>query len=229
MTKTDYFDLSLDEVLNISLRNLMKMSRTANGIVDVSASATKKDVMLISGGDEAARKANENFVCAVEYCYENRHRVFSDPAELRAFVESVGERINRGIVKSGSLLRSGEDSHKYNYTRLQFLEEELDWFYDKLLSLLNDLSTDPVYLAAFMEYYVNLRIHMFADGCGKSSIALAAWIFMTRDRLPVVYDSRESFYSHPCRGICRCDCEEDRKDLSDFFAYYKTLSRQLNG
>ena len=44
-------------VLEISLQNLMKMSRTANGIVDVSASSTKKDVILVSGGDEAARKA----------------------------------------------------------------------------------------------------------------------------------------------------------------------------
>lgn len=45
----------MDSVLEISLRNLMKMSRTANGIVDVSASATKKDVMLVSSGDEAKR------------------------------------------------------------------------------------------------------------------------------------------------------------------------------
>jgi hypothetical protein len=224
MMSTDNPAVLLPEcVLEISLQNLMKMSRTANGIVDVSASSTKKDVMLVSDGDEAARKANENFISAIEYCYANRKKKFADSAALRNFVESVGAKINQGIVKSGSLLRSGEDSLKYCYTRLQYMEEELDWFYENLLALISDPNTDPVYLAAFMEYYVNLRIHIFADGCGKSSIALAAWMFMLRDRLPVSYDSRDSYYAHGPTGVYRCGSREDREDFDNFLAYYRTL------
>ena len=221
---TDNPALLLPEcILEISLQNLMKMSRTVNGIVDVNASSTKKDVILVSGGDEAARKANKNFIIAIEYCYENRKKKFADSAALRIFVESVGTKINQGIVKNGSLLRSGEDSLKYCFTRLRYIEEEMDWFYENLLALISDPNTDPVYLAAYMEYYVNLRIHIFADGCGKSSIALSAWMFMCRDRLPVSYDSRESYYAHGPTGIYRCGSREDRKDFENFLAYYRTL------
>jgi len=213
----------LQTYLDFSLRNLITMSRTANGIIDVSTSATKKDSMLILGGDEAAGAANRNFINALKLCYESKDKVFNSAEEVKAFTERIAAAINEGIVKDGRLIRNGEDSKKFNFTRIALLEQEAAWFYKKLFELLNAPDTDCVYLAAFVEYYINFRLHLYSDGCGKASMALAAYIFMRYGRLPVKYEGREPFYRYSVKHLALCGSPEDAADFEPFYSYYQTL------
>ena len=55
-------------------RNMMVMSRTANGKLDLSASATKIDSMAVKSADAAQNLALENTDRAIEYLFNNRRR-----------------------------------------------------------------------------------------------------------------------------------------------------------
>ena len=159
--------MELSTYLDQAMSNLLKMSRTACGVVDVSASTNKKDYMAIESGKEAERYAQANFREAIRMCYDHRKDSYETPQELRAFLESVAVRINRGIVRDGVFFRI-ENSEKYSYVRAEEIPEEVDWFFRKLYGR---LKADPVETAAFCEFCINLTGHYLADGCGKFSHA----------------------------------------------------------
>ena len=62
-----------------AMTNLHVISRTANGEVDTSASADKKDVMVVSSGEAAKDLALGNFQSALDLAWNNRYRVFQTP------------------------------------------------------------------------------------------------------------------------------------------------------
>ena len=161
-----------------AMANLRAMSRTANGEVDTSASADKKDRMAVTDGETAKALALRNYEAVLDMAWKNRYRVFSEASQMRAFIESLARQVNRGILKDGVLYRSGADSKKYNYTPVAEIEASASWFYEHLFALLCRDPYDPVEAAATAEYYINLTIHLFADGCGKCAMATAAWLLM---------------------------------------------------
>ena len=73
--------------------NLMVMSRTANGRLDLSASATKADSMAAGSAGEAWDKALENTDRALEFLFENRRRRFMSAKELEELVLENNRRI----------------------------------------------------------------------------------------------------------------------------------------
>jgi hypothetical protein len=173
--------------------NLQATSRTANGNVDTSASADKAGKMQASG-DEAAELANRNFDGVMQTLYANRHRDFGSAQELRAFIEQQAADINKGITKEGVLLRAGEDSPKYPYTKVKDLPKATDQFYGELFKRLNDPRQDPKELAAWIEYRMDLTDHLFADGCGKTSKAISAWSLMRKGEPLPDYGSRDAYF-----------------------------------
>lgn len=141
-----------------AMANLRVMSRTANGEVDTSASADKKKVMAVSSGDAAKELALRNFQDALDQAWENRYRVFSNPGDLRSFIEDLARQVNQGLLKDGVLYRTA-DSPKYGYTPVAQLEASAAWFYEQLFSLLCRDPYDAVEAAAIAEYYINLTSH----------------------------------------------------------------------
>ena len=109
-------------------KNMMVMSRTANGKLDVSASSTKIDSMAADSAADARNLAFRNTEQAIGFLYENRRRNFRSVKELEAFVLETAEITNKGIVKEGCLFRSGEDSTKYNYARIKDIPTMWDYF-----------------------------------------------------------------------------------------------------
>ena len=207
-----------------AMANLRAMSRTANGKVDLSASADKKDMMAVTDGETAKDLALRNYEDALKLAWENRYRVFSNPGDLRAFLESLALQVNRGLLRDGVLYRCGADSQKYNYTPVAKIEASALWFYEHLFSLLCRDPYDAVEAAAAAEYYINLTIHLFADGCGKCAMVTAAWLLMRGSCALPGYPGREAFYS-ACRQF-RCapaGSREDREDFAGFLEYYRSL------
>lgn len=66
--------MTLNDYRDQFRRNMMVMSRTANGKLDLSASATKIDSMAVKSADAAQNLALENTDRAIEYLFNNRRR-----------------------------------------------------------------------------------------------------------------------------------------------------------
>jgi hypothetical protein len=126
--------------------------------------------------------------------YDNRHKTFANPKELRQFVEAQAAAINDGITKPGVLIREGADSAKYPYTKVADLPRAMDQFYDELFRRLDNPRQDPKQLAAWIEYRMDLTDHFFADGCGKAAKAISAWALMRSGQELPTYGSRNAYY-----------------------------------
>ena len=120
--------MTLNDYRDQFRRNMMVMSRTANGKLDLSASATKIDSMAVKSADAAQNLALENTDRAIEYLFNNRRRTFRSAKELEEVVLRAAGITNEGIVKEGCLFRSGEDSTKYNYARIKDIPTMWDYF-----------------------------------------------------------------------------------------------------
>ncbi len=213
----------VDNAKKVINDNLMTMSRTANGILDLSASATKADAMQVTDNDKAAEISKRNFANAIDFILDEIDRKFETVKDLRDFIESVAKLVNKDIVNDNCLYRSGADSQTKTYTLIQNMEEDTNWFYEQLFNMLNMITYNPVRTAAFLEYYMNMRIHMWADGCGKTSMVLAAFIMMRSRCMPVMYNSRSEYYSHDSSNRLDCNCEEDKDCYTKFENYYWSL------
>ena len=149
-------------------KNMMVMSRTANGKLDVSASSTKIDSMAADSAADARNLAFRNTEQAIGFLYENRRRNFRSVKELEAFVLETAEITNKGIVKEGCLFRSGEDSSRFNYARIKDLPFMWDWFIRGFYWLLTSQCFEVEEIAAFCEYVINIVGHFFRTAAVKS-------------------------------------------------------------
>ncbi|MBI5357764.1 hypothetical protein HZB74_02860, partial [Candidatus Saccharibacteria bacterium] len=129
--------LSKEDYSKQALENLQTTSRTARGVVDVSASVDKARGIQDISEREAADRAAANFKEAIEQLYEQRDYQFENPEELRTFIEDTARHINKGITKEGVLVRS-HDSDKYLYTKVENLPQEMKQFYEELFARLQN-------------------------------------------------------------------------------------------
>ena len=181
-----------------AMGNLMKTSRTAQGVVDTSASAGKAE-KIVSGltGAQAAQHANKNFEEAIRTLYKKRNEPVT-PENAMQLADGVAATINRGIVKEGSLFRT-DDSPKFPYTKAADLSLARKQFGEELARRLNDPKADPVETAAWIEWRANLCDHFWSDGVGKTSKSLAA-IPLMRAGLPLPnYPDNKEFFAHESR------------------------------
>ena len=216
--------MTRDAYKDQAMANLRVMSRTANGEMDTSASADKKDMMAVTDGEMAKALALRNYEDALDMVWDNRFRIFSDPGDLRSFIQDLARLVNRGLLKDGVLYRSGADSKKYNYTPVAHIETSAHWFYEHLFSLLCREPYDAVEAAATAEYYINFTIHLFADGCGKCAMATAAWLLMRCNHPLPVYPGREAYYSISRQIRCAdVGSDNDRENFDGFLRDYRNL------
>lgn len=213
-----------DEYVQYALQNLRATSRTASGVIDTSASTTKADMMVEGLDSETiADTATQNFTQTIENLFDAREAPIESPADLRDLVEAVAKQVNGGLLKEGQLIRSGADSDKYAYTRLDDLEASMDEFYDTFFEKLSDPETDPIDLAGWVEYRIDLTDHFFADGCGKSAKAASAWVLM-RAGLPLpTYRGRDELYAHAPSTIRQEGSEQTATEQDAWLQYYRTL------
>lgn len=215
--------IPLESYLQDANRNLLAMSRTAQGVVDTSASTEKAESMTGISGENAANLAQQNFETAIREAYDNRDRVFSSPEDLRIFIEGLASTVNSGIVKEGSLIRTA-DSNKYPYVRVTDLENYMEKFYQDLYRRVENLTSDPVETAAFAEFGIDFGGHFFADGCGKTAKVVSSFLLMRQNhKLPEYRGGREAYYANQLKQIAGKDVEADRIGFQKFLNYYKTL------
>lgn len=129
-----YFTPTEDSYVAAALGNLAKTSRTAQGVIDTSASAGKaaKITEGLSGSD-AAQLANRNVERALREAYRARNDLPSDAEGIATFIDHIAETVNAGIVKHGELMRT-DDSEKYPYTRIASLDLAHRDFFSRMLT-----------------------------------------------------------------------------------------------
>ena len=215
--------IPVETYLQDASRNLLAMSRTAQGVVDTSASAEKAESMTGVSGETAADLAKQNFETAIREAYENKERRFESPEDLRNFIEGLAETVNSGIVKEGSLIRAS-DSNKYPYVRIANLENYMDKFYQGLYERVQDPEADPVESAAFAEFGIDFGGHFFADGCGKTAKIVSSFVLMRHNhKLPEYKGGRSAYYANQLQQIAGEDEAADEAGYRKFLEYYKGL------
>lgn len=215
--------ISLESYLQDANRNLLAMSRTAQGVVDTSASAEKADSMTGISGENAANLAQQNFETAIREAYENKDRGFNSPKDLRNFIEDLALTVNSGIVKEGNLIRTA-DSDKYPYVRVANLENYMEDFYQNLYERVKDPTSNPVETAAFAEFGIDFGGHFFADGCGKTAKVVSSFLLMRQNhKLPEYKGGRDAYYANQLEQIAGENTEVDEIGYQKFLNYYRTL------
>ncbi|MBU3720549.1 MAG: hypothetical protein FGM22_07285 [Burkholderiaceae bacterium] len=200
--------LDLDYYLEASRRNLMQTSRTAKGVVDVSASKGKAE-KIVQGltSERAASLSQDNYEKAVRYLWTIRNKRFETPAEITELCDKVNQIVTAGVVKEGELLRT-DDSEKYPYILAKDIDKAREDFSKDFMQALKQFDTQvwtdlayptmAVRFAAWVEWRVNLVDHVYADGVGKTSKALAAYVLMRLGMpLPEYRDNKEFFSYAP--------------------------------
>ena len=221
--ETDQMLIPREQYMSDAKRNLMAMSRTAQGIVDTSASAKKADSMTGISGEAAASTAQTNFETAINVAFDSKDRVFESPDDLRAFVEGLALQINDGIVKEGSLIRSS-DSDKYPYVRVANLGEQMDKFYQGLYDRIQDPNADPIESAAYAEFGIDFAGHFFADGCGKTAKVVSSYMLVRHNHpLPEYKGGRTAYYANQLKRIAGEDEQADANGYQKFLEYYRGL------
>lgn len=207
--------------------NLMIMSRTANGRLDLSASSTKSASMAVDSAADAQSLAFENTERAIRFLFDNRRRIFRSAQELEELVLETAKITNEGITREGCLFRSGEDSTKYNYARIKDLPAMWEWYIKSFYWMLNSPCFEVEEIAATCEYVINILAHFFADGCGKISMLISTYVFMRFDLPCPQYTSREEYYRFAVRE--KIPSLNDLHQLPadpefwDFVSYYRSL------
>jgi hypothetical protein len=161
--------------------NLDTMSRTMRGTIDTSASPDKKKLFTSEMGvKDVARQMGENIDRAFALIVALRDHPLATPGEVRNFIGLLWNTVNAGIVTSdASMLRCDTDSMKYpHYTLVADVPATFNQFCEEFADRLADARQDPVRLAAWVEYRVNLTDHFLSDGCNRVSIFLSAWVLM---------------------------------------------------
>ena len=145
------------------------------------------------------------------------------PKYMREFVEQQARSINGGIVKPGLLVRTW-NSEKFSYTDTTVLEQKMHEFYEEFSERLHDPHQDPIELAAWVVYRMDLTDHFFADGCGKISKAISYWVLMRvghslpRYRRDVDMRFRQAHETQGTEGELL-----DREQFAAWFSMYRTL------
>ena len=174
--------------------NQKALSRTAKGKIDTAVSAEKQSAEL--SGKKLEEQVAENSQALLEYIQQNKDLELEAADQIKKLVEDIVTIINSKIYNDPLALRTW----KVKYGRLQEpegIEDEMGKFYASLLEKLDAVrsgETDAIGLAAWIEAEINREIHPYADGCGRSSQALAAF-FLNHFRAPLPsHDSREEYY-----------------------------------
>lgn len=208
--------------IDASLKNLLKTSRTAQGVVDVSASKEKAD-KIVKGltADTAKSETVKNYQEVIEWLWDNvrKRKLVIDyyvdgdskaPRDINVkIVDKINAMLTKGVVVEGQQFRT-DDSEKYPYTLLKYKEKARDHFAIQAVKLFQAQAlgwgpesnryqivpgvTDDISFAAWMEWRINLTDHFYADGVGKTSKAMATLVLMRGDKpLPDYPDNKEFF------------------------------------
>jgi CRP-like cAMP-binding protein len=215
LEKKDYF-------VKDALRVFLKTSRTAQGTIDTSATPEKAKEMKAGSGAETAVIAQRNLQQAMEKLYDERDRNFASPDDVKAWVVEISCILGKDILKDEALNEEGilrtDDGPKY--APANQLRQLFGGFCAELFERLQKGVKDPVELAAWIEFKVNVTDHYLKDGCGKLSKALAMWALLRgKYGIPKYPDNKKYF-----NGQQYVTADQEPAELAKWIEHYRTFA-----
>lgn len=226
LTKREYFkDLT---------KNIGTTSRSYIGEINVSASSDKRSKMNTGLNKKEIKQLTQNNTkIAFDYIYDNKNLVIHNTSVLRDFIDEVSYIINKNlIIDKKHLLRNGENSSKYYYVDTGSVEKFYEAFVEALYSKLIDAESDPIEIAAWIEWNIDFVGHIFSDGCGRIGKMISSWsLIRSGSNLPdyakglgdfqtvrASYRKQFSLRKRPAYSI-----PKDTKEFKAFLNYYNKL------
>lgn len=209
--------VTIEEYLEDLNKNLLILSRTANGFVDLSSSKTKEEVMLIKDENKAKDKAIDNFNHAIKYAYVHKDDEFTSPKKVKEFIEDVALYVTDGFIKSEDLYRHGDECLKYKYVKIKDIQKTMNLYCEKLYNCFKKSNYNPIYAAALSEFYIDFRGHFFMDGCCKTSLVISAYCLMRKDVKVASYINRDLYYKYAPNSY------NDSVEINRFYKYFKMI------
>jgi hypothetical protein len=173
--------------------NLQRTSRTAKGVSDTSASADKPK-LAAAEGEGLASQADRNFATTLKRVWDRAQRPMSlTPESLLGFVQEISGLVNAGLLQPGqSGLRTWVT--KYPSTPPADIQTALSRFARELSARLRS-PADPIATAAWVEKTFE-NIHPLADGVGRATKALSAFVLLRAGQRLPTYRDRTSYYAN---------------------------------
>lgn len=201
-----------EEWVSLVQRSLERTSRTLNGVYDRSSSPEKPDAPM-PDGPELAEKTKQLTGEAASFLWRRRNEMWGTSREKKdtmfALVMQTACIVNHGVADVRPLLRTWETPFSFQ-VKPSNISFELEQFCERLAVSIDDM--DPVVVAAEVERELNWRIHPFADGCGRISKLLAAFVLLRAGLAPPEYPEQTEYYAavnywlDRYREFCGTDC-----------------------
>jgi hypothetical protein len=177
----------------LTTRSIMSLSRTGQGSYDTSSTQLKPELVTKEGAELSLATA-QSLEKALRFAWDKRRKAFAKKKSLEEFVTSIAQKVNKGVVRDGSLLRTWDIPYTLPAARVRSAYTDFcDWL--SITLPVNERDRDLfITSAAKAERDLDLVIHPFADGCGRISKVLGAWILVRAGLPPPLFPNRETYY-----------------------------------
>ncbi|HVW82726.1 MAG TPA: Fic family protein [Candidatus Paceibacterota bacterium] len=167
------------------------LSRTAAGVSDTSSSPHKPGLAAADGA-ELALQAAVNLEKAAALAWKMRYKIPS-PDEVRIFLDELARTVSDELIKGGHPLYRTWGVRYTGPVEPSGIEAAYEglcvWLAHALVK-----ESDLLAVAAELEKGLNLRIHPFADGCGRVSRVAGAWVLLRQNLPPAIFSGRDAYY-----------------------------------
>lgn len=174
--------------------NFLSLSRTAKGVGD-GTSSPHKPKLLIADGPQLAEKVKSNLRNAAGYLWQWRS-VDVNRLDFHFVAEQAARHVSAGLLsEERSIYRTWSPQGKYlHWPKPHQVESEWSDFCRVFSGLLRNNSMKPFVLAADLERSVDLVIHPFEDGCGRTGKLLSSFVLLRHDLMPPLLTARDEYY-----------------------------------
>jgi hypothetical protein len=194
-----FSDLSNLQILSQDRRQLIEsaivvlnnLSRTINGEGNTDVSTLKHKPLI--AGQQLIDQVSVNFTNAVELLIINLVKGLRSPDQTRDLIISAANHINSGIISNQQGFFRQWSGYPIQVPP-ESVESEFEAFCLNLYERQDQIFDSPKKFAADCEYEFNIRIHPLADGCGRSSIALATAILACTKLEYPKFESRTEYF-----------------------------------
>lgn len=195
----------IEALVDSAMHGALVISKTVHGVSDTSCSAEKPKPLE---GPALSSQSIQNLKSVLTRLLSAQELHFKTPEDVIFFVETISRELNAGIPGATPQIWRTWPLADYPQVSPQDIPSKLYEFGQNFVVLYNCRGFPAVKAAAIIENEFNGVLHPLADGCGRTSILMAA-LFLAREGLHYPkFPSREEYY------------DKVRGDSTEWLDYY---------
>lgn len=173
-----------------------RISRTCRGISDTSTSCDKEK--LLFEGEELVKLSINNLRVSLRDLLSGEEPVLNSPAQVLRLIEGLAKKINHGLVELDRPIYRSWETGISIHVLLENLEKAVYIFCEEFAERFTKLrdKAQSIAFAAWIEKSFNTELHPLADGCGRVSKLLAAFILARAGLNYPNFQSRQEYFEN---------------------------------